>query len=53
LSNLDSSGTDYYNMLTGKYLENRICIVCSNKVKYETVFCNKQLNIEDFKTINN
>ncbi len=49
LANLDSKGFEWYASLTKNYLNNRICIVCSNNTKDETTFCNATLNVEDYK----
>ncbi|MEO8150573.1 MAG: ATP-binding cassette domain-containing protein [Bacteroidia bacterium] len=49
LANLDSKGFQWYADLTVKYLQNRICIICSNNTKDETAVCKATLNVEDFK----
>lgn len=50
-SNLDKSGTDWYNQLMDKYRRDKLVIVCSNRQKEEYNFCDKELLIEDFKKI--
>jgi len=48
-SNLDKKGIDWYQQLINQYAENRLIIVCSNQQEHEYTFCNKQLNMEDYK----
>ena len=48
-SNLDKAAIDWYQKLVDRYATNRLIIVASNQQEYEYPFCNKQLNIEDFK----
>lgn len=47
-SNLDQKGFEWYLENVEKALENKIVIVSSNEPK-EYIFCEKQLNILDFK----
>lgn len=48
-SNLDKKAIEWYQNLILQYSNNRLIIVCSNQQEQEYLFCNKQLNIEDFK----
>jgi ABC-type multidrug transport system ATPase subunit len=48
-SNLDKKGIDWYQQLINNYSNQRLIIVCSNQQEHEYTFCNKQLNIEDYK----
>jgi len=48
-SNLDKKGIDWYQQLIHQYSEERLIIVCSNQQELEYTFCDKQLNIEDYK----
>ena len=48
-SNLDKKAIDWYQKLVNNYSKNRLIIVCSNQIEYEYSFCNKQLQIEDYK----
>jgi ABC-type multidrug transport system ATPase subunit len=48
-SNLDKKAIVWYQTLIQKYSANRMIIVCSNQQEFEYEFCNKQLNIEDYK----
>ncbi|MES2592109.1 MAG: ATP-binding cassette domain-containing protein [Bacteroidota bacterium] len=48
-SNLDKKAVLWYQNLIQDYSQNRLIIVCSNQLEYEYPFCNKQLNIEDYK----
>ena len=48
-SNLDERGIKWYGDLINKYLKDRIIVVCSNKIESEYFFCNKQIQIEDYK----
>jgi ABC-type multidrug transport system ATPase subunit len=47
-SNLDTQGVDWYLSLVQKFAENRLTIICSNQ-EHEYSFCDKQLNISDYK----
>lgn len=48
-SNLDKKAIDWYQKLVMDYSKNRLIIVASNQQEYEYPFCNKQLNIEEYK----
>ncbi len=48
-SNLDRKGIDWYKDLVVKFKQDRIVVVCSNNIPDEFFFCNKQINIEDYK----
>lgn len=48
-SHLDASAILWYQKLVSEFAENRIICVASNKEETETLFCNKQLEITDFK----
>lgn len=48
-SNLDKKAIDWYQKLVIDYSKNRLIIVASNQQEYEYPFCNKQLNIEEYK----
>ena len=48
-SNLDKKGIDWYQHLINDYSQNRLIIVCSNQQEYEYPFCNKQLQMEEYK----
>ncbi len=49
LSNLDQEGYKWYADMVEKFSKNRTVLVCSNMVKDETFFCNRHLNIGEFK----
>lgn len=48
-SNFDKKAIDWYQNLIREYSQNRLIIVCSNQQEYEYPFCNKQLQIEEYK----
>ena len=48
-SNLDKNAIDWYNQLISKYASHKTIVVCSNSVKEEFGFCNKELNVGDYK----
>ena len=48
-SHLDANAIKWYNELVMKYAENRIVFVASNKEESEIPFCNKRIEIVDFK----
>jgi len=48
-SNLDKKAIDWYQNLINDYSQNRLIIVCSNQQEYEYPFCNKELQIEEYK----
>jgi ABC-type multidrug transport system ATPase subunit len=47
-SNLDKQGVDWYLSLVQQFALNRLTIICSNQ-EHEYRFCNKMLNISDYK----
>ncbi len=49
LSNLDASGVSWYNEMIKQYAMNKIIFVCSNNIKDEFNFCERSINLEDFK----
>ena len=49
-SNLDKEAIRWYQETIDKYKENRIVFVASNKIEEESFFCNKSINIIDFKS---
>lgn len=49
LSNLDQAGYRWYAEMAEKFSKGRTVVVCSNMVKDETYFCDRHLNIEEFK----
>jgi ABC-type multidrug transport system ATPase subunit len=48
-SNLDAANTDWYLETVKKHINKRIFIVCSNHNNIEYQFCNKSINVLDFK----
>ena len=48
-SNLDKNALDWYIKLVGWYGADKTIVVCSNSVKDEFEFCNKELNVADYK----
>ncbi len=48
-SNLDKKSIDWYQNLVAQYSSNRLIIVCSNEQEYEYPFCNKHIQIEEYK----
>jgi ABC-type multidrug transport system ATPase subunit len=48
-SNLDKKSVEWYQQLIKNYGDNRLIIVASNQQEQEYGFCNKVLNIEDYK----
>ncbi len=50
-SNLDKKAIDWYQKLVTDHSKNRLIIVASNQQEYEYPFCNKQLNIEEYKQV--
>ena len=48
-SNLDKKAIDWYQKLVTDFSKDRLIIVASNQQEYEYPFCNKQLNIEEYK----
>lgn len=49
-SNLDKNAIEWYQSLIQKHSTNRIIIVCSNQIEQEYLFCNKIIQIEDYKS---
>lgn len=49
LSNLDEKGMNWYADIINKTKTNRIIIVCSNNFEKEFFFCEKEINIENYK----
>jgi len=48
-SNLDKKAVDWYQKLVEQYSKDRLIIVASNQQEQEYPFCNKQLNVEQYK----
>jgi len=48
-SNLDKKAIDWYQKLVTEHSKSRLIIVASNQQESEYPFCNKQLQIEDYK----
>lgn len=48
-SNLDAAAIEWYKNLVDENKEGRIIVVCSNDQKDEFGFCEKELNIGDYK----
>ena len=48
-SNLDKKAIDWYLNLVTKYGKNRLIIVASNQIEYEYPFCNKFVEIDNYK----
>lgn len=48
-SNLDKKAIDWYQKLVDDFCMDKLIIVASNQLEYEYTFCDRQLNIEDFK----
>ncbi len=49
LSNLDGGGYEWYNIMVKGLAGNRTVILCSNQVREETFFCDRVINIENFR----
>lgn len=49
LSNLDSNGVSWYKKMIDTYAKEKTIVVCSNAIKDEFGFCEKELNIADYK----
>lgn len=49
LSNLDRNGMRWYRDLAENFLENKVVVVCSNQNESEYSFCNRSINIADYK----
>jgi len=50
VSNLDAKAKSWYRELIEEFLNDRLIIVCSNNIQDEHFFCNKTLNIEEYKS---
>lgn len=48
-SNLDKNAVEWYNKLIQQYASHKTIIVCSNSVKEEFSFCDKELNVMNYK----
>lgn len=48
-ANLDKAAIDWYQNMIDTYASQKLKIVCSNHLNYEYLFCNKILQIEQFK----
>jgi ABC-type multidrug transport system ATPase subunit len=48
-SNLDKAGAEWYGKLMDTFKKNRLVFVCSNHQENEYYFCNKELNILNYK----
>lgn len=48
-SNLDKNAVDWYNKLIHQYASHKTIVVCSNSVKEEFSFCDKELNVMNYK----
>lgn len=51
-SNFDVNAVQWYNDLIRNYAMHKTIVVCSNNVREEFSFCDKQVNIQDFKVGN-
>ena len=49
LSNLDATGVSWYNEMIHQYAQHKMIFVCSNNIKDEFKFCERSINLEDFK----
>jgi ABC-type multidrug transport system ATPase subunit len=49
VSNLDKNGIAWYKQLIADYGSDRTIIVCSNAISDEYFFCEKELNVMDYK----
>lgn len=49
VSNLDKNAMDWYSQLIKTHSDNRIIIVCSNAIKEEYFFCDKTLDVSNYK----
>jgi ABC-type multidrug transport system ATPase subunit len=48
-SNLDRKAIEWYQQMVKLYSQNRIVVVCSNRIEEEYQFCQRQIVIEDYK----
>jgi ABC-type multidrug transport system ATPase subunit len=51
LSNLDANGAKWYQKMITEYGAKKTIVVCSNAIKDEYSFCEKELNMADHKSI--
>lgn len=49
LSNLDERGAIWYHSMIEQFGKGKTILVCSNNVRDEISFCERQLNIQDYK----
>jgi ABC-type multidrug transport system ATPase subunit len=49
ISNLDRNAVKWYRELLEQYSEKRTVIVCSNAITEEYAFCERELNVMDYK----
>lgn len=49
LSNLDANGINWYKQIIKEQAGNKTILVCSNAIKDEYGFCEKELNITNYK----
>lgn len=49
LSNLDANASKWYQKMLSEYAQNKTILVCSNTVKDEYSFCEKELNMANYK----
>lgn len=49
VSNLDKAAIDWFKNLVNSYASHKTIIVCSNSIKEEFEFCDKELNVADYK----
>jgi len=49
LTNLDKAGMQWYKQLAGGYLKDKITVVCSNHDSNEYEFCEREVNIMEYK----
>ncbi len=50
LSNLDANGINWYKQMIKEHTPHKTILVCSNAIKDEYGFCEKELNVSDYKT---
>jgi ABC-type multidrug transport system ATPase subunit len=49
LSNLDKNGFHWYKELIQQYTADKTIIVCSNNIEEEIFFCDKRIDIHQYK----
>jgi ABC-type multidrug transport system ATPase subunit len=49
VSNLDKNAIEWYKNLISKYTAHKTIIVCSNSINDEFSFCDKEINLNQFK----